>query len=297
MLIWGMRIISPFHDYYDSAMAYGSDSDAIYQRKTSLVAGAGVEGLNANILPWSIKAGKWSETGVRMLHVFNKKIDVDKLNRWTMRENPDILNLGEAFLLVAGKAYPVWLRSNTAQCGLIDPGSATQWLGSPTVEDALKQAHTQINKGSTDIDLDTSQSQSMACRRDKKAFNAYETARDKFLDQDFTQLHLNTGSPIILVSKVSLLGYLESQMREPFEKERLAGREIPPALVLNPRLADLNMANVLDPASAFQEVSQFISGVAPGQQMPMVEISDEDKVHKRGFDPKYGFRTRPKGMG
>lgn len=277
-------------------MAYGSDPDAIYQRKTSLIAGAGVEGLNANLLPWSIRAGKWSETDVRMLHIFNKKIDVEKLNLWTMRET-DILNLGEAFILVAGKAYPVWLNPNMVQRGLTDPGNSAQWLGSPTVEDALKQAHTQINKRATDIELDTIQSQSMVWRRDKKAFTAYETARDKFLEQDFTQLHLNTGAPIILVSKVSLLGDLDNQMREQFEKERLAGREIPPALILNPRLADLNMANVLDPASAFQEVSQFISGVAPGQQMPMVEISDEDKVHKRGFDPKYGFRTRPKGMG
>lgn len=50
----------------------------------------------------------------------------------------------------------------------------------------------------------------------------------------------------------------------------------------------------LDPYSCFQNIEQFISGVVPGQQMPMVTLSDKHMVLKKGFDPKYGFRTRPK---
>ena len=64
-------------------------------------------------------------------------------------------------------------------------------------------------------------------------------------------------------------------------------------LVRNPCLADLHLQRSLDPHSCFQDISQFIGGVMPGRQMPMVEISDKDMVVKKGFDEKYGFRTRP----
>ena len=69
------------------------------------------------------------------------------------------------------------------------------------------------------------------------------------------------------------------------------------ALILNPRLADIGFQRLVDPYTCFQAISQFIEGVVPGQQMPMVAISDASQVRKKGFDPKYGFRTRPAGHG
>ena len=65
------------------------------------------------------------------------------------------------------------------------------------------------------------------------------------------------------------------------------------ALILNPRLADIGFQRLVDPYTCFQAISQFIEGVVPGQQMPMVAISDASQVRKKGFDPVYGFRKRP----
>ena len=67
------------------------------------------------------------------------------------------------------------------------------------------------------------------------------------------------------------------------------------ALILNPRLADIGFQRLVDPYTCFQAISQFIEGVVPGQQMPMMAISDASQVRKKGFDPKYGFRKRPAG--
>lgn len=277
-------------------MAYGSDPQAIYQRKTSLLAGVDIEGLNGGTLPWNARVGKFPETGIRKLHIFNKKMSQNDIWHWNARNNPDLITLGEAFLLISGKAHPVWIHRDAAIGLLEQGGGAPLWLGSPTVEDAMKQTAQSMSRRNPGGEVDIVQKQSHGWIDKKRNFNAYEAARERFLEQDFTQLHLSVGSPIVLLVDIGWLGYIDNQMREPFEKEMLAGRETPPALVLNPRLANLNMAQAMDPATVFQEVSQFISGVAPGQQMPMVEISDNDKIHKRGFDPKYGFRTRPKTM-
>ena len=40
-----------------------------------------------------------------------------------------------------------------------------------------------------------------------------------------------------------------------------------------------------------QELSMFVDGVMAGQMPPMVEVSNEVRVHKAGFD-KWSFRKK-----
>lgn len=61
-----------------------------------------------------------------------------------------------------------------------------------------------------------------------------------------------------------------------------------------PNLKDLGLHRVMDPYTTYQEIAMYISGVMGLSQCPTVEISDKSKVLKHGFDPRYGFRTRPK---
>jgi hypothetical protein len=63
----------------------------------------------------------------------------------------------------------------------------------------------------------------------------------------------------------------------------------------NPRLKDFSFQKVKDSVTAFQDIMMYISGVLGVDQRPMVEISDEDKAHKKGHGGKYSFRTPPKG--
>ena len=51
---------------------------------------------------------------------------------------------------------------------------------------------------------------------------------------------------------------------------------------------------MLDPFTAYQEIDMWISGTLSYPQNFMVDIEDKYKVLEHGFDPKYGFRTRPK---
>lgn len=63
----------------------------------------------------------------------------------------------------------------------------------------------------------------------------------------------------------------------------------PRNLILNPRLEDYEFYRLIDPYTAFQEISMYISGVLGIDAPKTVEISDKSKIEKRGFD-KWSFR-------
>ncbi|MFW9872257.1 MAG: hypothetical protein ACFFG0_04070 [Candidatus Thorarchaeota archaeon] len=62
---------------------------------------------------------------------------------------------------------------------------------------------------------------------------------------------------------------------------------------VNPILKDINFYRIIDPFTAYQNLSMFIGGILPRQSTPTVEISDEDMVIKKGFN-KWSFRKMGK---
>lgn len=65
-------------------------------------------------------------------------------------------------------------------------------------------------------------------------------------------------------------------------------------MVWNPNLKDIGFQKVIDPYTAFQEVYMYISGVLGTNENEMVTISDEDKLHKKGFF-EWSFKKLPGG--
>lgn len=60
---------------------------------------------------------------------------------------------------------------------------------------------------------------------------------------------------------------------------------------INPRLKDTDFYRAVDPYSAFQELSMFVSGVMGGTAPPMIQISDVVRLEKKGFDKVTSFRN------
>lgn len=61
----------------------------------------------------------------------------------------------------------------------------------------------------------------------------------------------------------------------------------------NAILSEYNFQRIVDPYTAYQEIAMFVDNLSyPGNIE--YEIPDEYKIESKGFDPKYGFRTRPK---
>ena len=63
---------------------------------------------------------------------------------------------------------------------------------------------------------------------------------------------------------------------------------------LNCSLKEYEFYKVFDPYSAYQELSMFVDGSLTYPGNIPIEIDDKYKITGKGFDPVYGFRTRPK---
>lgn len=66
-------------------------------------------------------------------------------------------------------------------------------------------------------------------------------------------------------------------------------------VILNPKLQEFGFYQILDSYSAFQELEMWMGGTLSYPHNVMIELTEEDRINQHGFDPKYGFRKRPKG--
>jgi hypothetical protein len=65
-----------------------------------------------------------------------------------------------------------------------------------------------------------------------------------------------------------------------------------PALTFNPVLKDVQFFRIVDNFTAYQELAMFVSGVLGGKSPKTIEVSNDIKIAKRGFD-KWSFRKEP----
>ena len=61
-------------------------------------------------------------------------------------------------------------------------------------------------------------------------------------------------------------------------------------LTLNPKLKEYKFQSVINPYLAFQELEMFLSSGVIGQKKELINISDSDMIHKKGFD-KWSFKN------
>lgn len=64
------------------------------------------------------------------------------------------------------------------------------------------------------------------------------------------------------------------------------------SVVANCNLSSLGFYKKMDPFTAYQEVSMYVGGVIPKDTMDMIEISDQSRLEKRGFN-ECSFRKMP----
>lgn len=67
-------------------------------------------------------------------------------------------------------------------------------------------------------------------------------------------------------------------------------------LILNPPLNAYSFVKRIDPYTAHQELYMYVTNFMAKPERPMVQLSDKDKIHKRGFD-KWSFRRMPTKKG
>ncbi len=280
-----MRLISKFQDYYDTALAQGRDESILYIRKKSVTA----EYLSADMIPWAASRLRT----VRIKDQTEKSRSMRWIPGYGYEQNSHFWSFDEAFVVIAGKAMPVWIRSGSGQA-LLEDKKSEDYLGDISIENMVNEMTKRRTQSNTDPNITPNVVASFDNRSDLEN-RAYDAARERLLSHDFSGLHIDKGGPVLLISSISSLYtsryYLPQEMKTLLDDTSTQKPNI--GIIVNPRLADINFQKLVHPYTCFQDISQFIGGVIPGQQMPMVEISDQSKVQKKGFDPVYGFRRRP----
>lgn len=102
--------------------------------------------------------------------------------------------------------------------------------------------------------------------------------------------HINTN---ILISNkiINLLVIGLDRYRRRYGKNTLKIYNILD-LIINPRLSDLQFQKKYEANTAFQKLDSCICGTLAYPQNELIEVSNEQKILKHGFDPIYGFRKR-----
>lgn len=122
-----------------------------------------------------------------------------------------------------------------------------------------------------------------------------EVARYGNLDQRYPWLGLtDKGLPLVAYERLRRLN--EVNLDEVFRDKvqapifLLTYREY----TVNPHLNPLQFYRAVDAPTAFQTLEAYLSNIFLGQYPVPAPLTEREQVDRYGFDPKYGFRTRPK---
>ena len=69
-------------------------------------------------------------------------------------------------------------------------------------------------------------------------------------------------------------------------------RQNEPRVILNPQLSESSFVRVVDPFTAYQELSMYIGGILGIDAPEIAEISDKSQIEKKGFN-ECSFRKMP----
>lgn len=105
-------------------------------------------------------------------------------------------------------------------------------------------------------------------------WNAHNTTEFEFMKRDARKDELDWA----VTNKVAIATHIEENRR---------GKGYWNCNTYN--LKNVGFAKVLDPYTAFQELSMFVGGVLPRDPNPMVELTEKETVAKHGFN-EWSFR-------
>lgn len=271
-----MHIISKEKDYYDTSLGHGVDKTSTYVRKF------GVDAPNPE------ESAVFAELGyTQPIHINYQECGVFGLVKKEVTAY-------KSYVLVAGTAYPVWL---VGRVSVDEINGNRQFKGDDlrgfANEEKLTSYYRRVMERSFEEAGYEPAKDALKVSRPYRYFygenKSNEQQEKNFLSKDFTEWHLSHQAPVLLVVGGAKIEEFAGEMRVSGSSSSSKSMVV----VTNPSLKNLGIPYYLDAYACFQKIEQFMTGVVPGGQMPMVELTDKSKILKKGFDPKYGFRRRP----
>lgn len=255
-----MRIISKWQDYYDGGMAYGQDRSITYVRdRTNIVQEdrRPRHEVTQGVVDWSEVTRHVRAPGTIGPKLLSREEPRYRYG-WGSRD------VAHGCVFFCGKSYPFYVIEKVVK--------TPRYIGKMRTD---HEERTVVF--SWDKDFDGLVRQAHVSRD----HGPYRDWLDANMGRDNPEVNLQHRSPVVLwmpggfLLKEGGYGTLDS------------------ALIVNPKLAEIGFQKVVDPYTAFQEISMFIGGVLGENLDPPSPMTDKQKVVSHGFDPKYGFRKLP----
>lgn len=254
-----MRIISKHKDYYDSASGLGVDMKQVFNRKTD-------------------EFKKFEDHGLDLKTL--RLRSCNNLSNDKVRYYNDV-TLRSSLLFFCGSVYPfVKLIYHTKFTSIKKDDYIFFDVG--TLSSHMEEHH---NKYFHEV-FNTNKKQGLFSKNITE-----KSMKEHFSDENKA---LNV-SALIALSHVLNSPYFTASSND---KSRLYDYDIKNnkdiSIVVNPILKELGFQKIKDPYTCFQEINQYCFGVLSNIENGHDDIEDKYKITGKGFDPKYGFRTRPK---
>jgi hypothetical protein len=250
-----MRIISKFHDYYDTAMAYGHDESTVYVR-------------NFEIITDKHKADSYTP-----LFGISPGRGEKRNTKFSVMIRPFVV----AFCGLTYKG--VWVRTSRLFPSLDEIG--------PPADECFYNYEafaTHLKKFGFDL---------LAAVDRNRWSHQHSLARSETLRwQTFLSAQGSTEFEQMLIENrvVSLL-YASNTFDELLQGKWRLIQGNDPYVVLNPSLRAIDFYKVFDAFSTFQELEMYLGGVLPKPGAMMVNIEDKYRIPQHGFD-KWSFRKQ-----
>jgi hypothetical protein len=241
-----MKIISKYHDYYDSAMAYGVDTTNTYVRKSYEIE--------------EEKRAVKNEKSDALKPLFNLSHKLP--HNGSFIGNPykeGEYNISTFIIAFCGRAYlgiKVTVRESD--------GYKDDMLFY-TADTYRKYINTEVSKKMKEHFYG-----------DGTDWMGRHTISDKSIDKLFAMVAaFNSPTPFCTLKEPYML------IHKPFYDH---------VAEINPILKDWQFYKVKDAFAAYQDIDMYLSGVIGATQNPIIEVSNDVKISKHGFD-KVSFRS------
>lgn len=278
-----MKIVSNFKDCYDNLQKLGTDDRVIYNRRTI----RGIETSFSKIedyfnkIPYNHKELTIQEVirDIPSIDILinlckehlNKIVNIDK------HDNPSILKCVYLSSNDKKKSGYLFYKSVLFFCGELYP-----FLTAIKIKEEYDNKLNLIHKVEYIYDINNF---------DKfiKINNLYQLSpiNHKLKIEDWFNIELDVNNILISNKVINVFMVFETERRL-VNKDALTIRDI----VINPSLDQLMFQKVMDVTKMYQELDMYISGTLSYPQNAMIEVSNEEKITKHGFDKKLSFRKR-----
>lgn len=247
-----MRIISKFHDYYDSVQVHGPDPKRVYVRKTVELPG---------ILPPAPDVHE-------LVEILEHQPVLSLIDEVTFKN----AYRADSFGVVAfcGRAYPYYRVRDTT---LSEESYFRNWRTLYSVSAVLSVLR-KIGEKDYVKTVETSKLDHAKCSGDFETpplnRRSWATFMEKVNLEIGPELFRRFDAPVVVAS---------------CDMNRWNNPEV----IVNPRLAEFDFASVVHPFEAFQAIEQFLGNELARQSDPIVEVPDEIKAESHGSN-KASFR-------